>query len=638
MATRILNEQLCSSVKNYAFFCTVMRALEAAPAFLDGGPGVIVLVAPDGTDLRDYSVAAAAILYDNRSREECRNAGYTCIRTNGNPAKATWELDKDCLTKSRAIFFSDTKTLPASVLLAADAVFHLEAVGAADLQAACRMVLKLKVGVRQARELLKYPIDNVVIALRADRPASETLRRLRSLPEEPVEAEHHKPKPIVYKHPGLEELHGYGIAKTWGLQLAADLEEWRQGRLCWSEVHSGLLLSGPPGVGKTIYARALAETCSVNFIPVSLAQWQAKGHLGDTLKAMRADFKKAKDGTPSIIFIDEIDSVGDRSTFSSDHASYSIQVVNGLLESIDGSTGREGVVVIGATNHPDKIDPALVRPGRLDRHVKIEMPDEEDRIAILRQLLGTDVSPGLDLTVLGPLTEAMAGADLAQLVRTAKGVARRQGRNIQINDLVSQLPELVPVVGQYRRSIAIHEAGHAIVGVKLAFGDFLGVGISNQINPRLHMQNTGGAGFRRDPYSFRDRQVFRNEICVYLAGIAAEQLIMGSHGDGAGAGPGSDLERATEAAVQMETRFGMGQRLTRTGRGTIWDQLGNQSAPGLMEAVDQILAEELTRAKNMLLEEMTLFDVLAREIEANGFVSPERLDELGHAARQTGLG
>jgi cell division protease FtsH len=635
MATRILNEQVCSSLKNYAFHCSLMRALEEVPAFLDGGPGVIVLVAPDGTDLNDYSAAAAAILYDNRSREECRNAGYTCIRTNGNPTKAMWELDKDCLTKSRAIFFSDTKTLPASVMLAADMTLDLEPVNAADLQAACRMVLKLKVGVRQARELIKYPIDKLVIALRPNRPASEALRRLRSLPDTPDD---HKPEPIVYQHPRLEELHGYGIAKTWGMQLAADLEEWRQGRLSWSEVHSGLLLSGPPGVGKTIYARALAQTCSVNFVPASLAQWQAKGHLGDLLKAMRADFKKAKDDTPSIIFIDEIDSVGDRSTFGPDHASYSIQVVNGLLESIDGSAGREGVVVIGATNHPDKIDPALVRPGRLDRHVKIEMPDEEDRVAILRQLLGTDASPGLDLTVLGPLTEAMAGADLAQLVRTAKGIARRQGREVQINDLTSQLPELVPVVGEYRRSIAIHEAGHTIVGVNLAFGVFLGVGISNQINPRFYMQNTGGAGFRRDPFSYRNRQAYRDEICVYLAGIAAEQLMMGSHGDGAGAGPGCDLERATEAAVHMETKFGMGQRLTRTGRGTIWDQLGNQSASGLMEAVDEILAEELTRAKSMLLEEMKLFTVLAGEIEATGFVSPERLNELGHASRQTGFG
>jgi ATP-dependent Zn protease len=274
----------------------------------------------------------------------------------------------------------------------------------------------------------------------------------------------------------------------------------------------------------------------------------------------------------------------------------------------------------------------------LDRHVKIEMPDAEDRVAILRQLLGSDASPGLDLTVLGPLTEAMAGADLAQLVRTAKGIARRQDREVQINDLTSQLPELVPVVGEYRRSIAIHEAGHTIVGVKLAFGVFLGVGISNQINPRFHTQNTGGAGFRRAPFSFRDRQAYRDDICVYLAGIAAEQLMMGSHGDGAGAGPGSDLERATEAAVHMETKFGMGQRLTRTGRGTIWNQLGHESAPGLMEAVDQILAEELARAKSMLLEEMTLFDVLAGEIEATGFVSPERLNELGHATRQAGLG
>ncbi|MCK3776664.1 ATP-binding protein [Ensifer sesbaniae] len=146
-------------------------------------------------------------------------------------------------------------------------------------------------------------------------------------------------------------MYGYGGAKEWGLELAQDLIDWQRGRIDWSEVDTGIVLSGPPGVGKTQFAAALARQCSVPIIAASLARWQARGHLGDLLKAMRSDFDKAKESAPCILFCDELDSFGDRNSFSADNKDYSTQVVNGFLEHLDGLDGREGVVVIGATNN-----------------------------------------------------------------------------------------------------------------------------------------------------------------------------------------------------------------------------------------------------------------------------------------------
>ncbi|CAN7442739.1 ATP-binding protein [Pararhizobium sp. LjRoot235] len=137
-----------------------------------------------------------------------------------------------------------------------------------------------------------------------------------------------------------------------------------------------MLLSDPPGCGKTSFAAALARTCGVKLVLASAARWQAMGHLGDLLKAMRRAFDDATKNSTSILFIDEFDSFGDRQALSGDNASYSRQVVNGLLECMDGVRGREGVIVIGATNFPALIDEALLRPGRLERHCAIPLPEK----------------------------------------------------------------------------------------------------------------------------------------------------------------------------------------------------------------------------------------------------------------------
>ncbi len=623
------NPKINSSVKNYAFYRTFERALDNCPGFKIGGPGVVAAVVPPQSSAEDFKPCAIAFLYDGVEQDAWDHIGYACI---GAGAKQEWiknEFAERCGKRSRALLITETRNLPPHVAVAVDTFIDVEPITTDDLQEACSKVLKIRVSKKQASQLLTFPSDLLFAALRRNSTAADTIRQLGSISLPVGEV-----KPIKEQTLRLEELHGYGAAKDWGLQLAKDLDAWRSGRLKWSDVDRGLLLSGPPGVGKTIFAKALADTCGVNFVPTSVVQWQAKGHLGDLLKAMRADFASAVDKAPSILLLDELDSIGDRQTFTGEYASYSIQVVNALLEALDGSANRDGLVVLGATNFPEKIDAAIRRPGRLDRHVAIGLPSEADRVAMISQMLGEQEVP--DLQTLGPLTESMAGADLARMVRDAKKKARREQRSLSLADLTSLLPDLIKIDGRYRYVAAVHEVGHALVGKALDIGHFFSVNLASQINPRLELQSYGQAVFGIPRVIIRNAQRYRNEICFRLAGMAAEQLTFGFHTDGAGLGATSDLATATGLAVQMETQFGMGTGLHHLGGDTALGHINLAAAPWLVGKVDAVLREELIRATEMLSERRELVLTLAKELDLIGSIVSDRFDEICDEAEPSG--
>lgn len=194
----------------------------------------------------------------------------------------------------------------------------------------------------------------------------------------------------------VEELAGYGEARDWALDLKADLALWREGLLDWSEMSTKLLLSGPPGTGKTTFAKALCNTLQVPMLATSVAQWLEPGYLGDVLKLMASAFETAGKHRPAILFIDEMDGIGRRGDSSRPYSDYWDSVVNRALELLDGVGKSEGVIVVGATNHPDKIDPALRRSGRLERHAVIPLPDTEALTGILAYRLGSDVKAIID--------------------------------------------------------------------------------------------------------------------------------------------------------------------------------------------------------------------------------------------------
>ncbi|TAY27680.1 AAA family ATPase (plasmid) [Rhizobium leguminosarum] len=611
-----------SSVKKFAYYLAFDRSLERCPSFKLGGSGVVIMVTPPEQPANAYVSSAHALLYDSLGSQSPDAVGIGCANADDKPGRIRQEFLENCNGRERAILISETGDLPAEVVVASDFTIQLEDLTAEDIKAACQKVLMINLTKSQARKLLDYPRELMFAAMKRGRTFSNIIARLETATSIPID----RKTPLAETVRPLEELHGYGPAKEWGLQLAKDLKDWQRGDLGWSDIDRGLLLSGPPGVGKTIYARALAKTCGVNFVATSVVQWQAKGHLGDLLKAMRAEFKAAVDRAPSILFIDELDSIGDRQTFNGEHTSYSIQVVNGLLECLDGAGHRDGVVVIGATNFPDNIDAAIRRPGRLDRHVAIGLPNNRDRLAIISQLLGSAELP--DLESLGPSTEGMTGADLARVVRDAKKQARRGSRPLRMADLASQLPTPIRITGAYRRRIAVHEAGHTLVGRELVTGLFIGVTIVSQLIARPGYQTAGGARFDVPLLSIRNEQYFRDQICLLLGGIAAERLLFGGHSDGAGNGPTSDLAVATDLALQMETRTGLGSRLQNFGRGTSWEDFSPHSVPWLMEKIESILKTELARAIDILESKRELLIAVTNELDEKGVVSSDRVNTL----------
>ena len=205
---------------------------------------------------------------------------------------------------------------------------------------------------------------------------------------EPVElSEDRGGRPI----PRIETLAGYGQGRDWALQLLEELPAWRAGKLSWSEMCTKILLSGPPGTGKTLFARALCNTLQLPLLATSVARWLEPGYLGDVLKRMRRAFSEAEARTPAILFIDEFDGIGRRVDFSRDYAEYWNSIVNCALELLDGAKRTAGVIVVCATNNPSVIDPALLRSGRIERHIEIPRPDTEARMGILRHHLGNDL-------------------------------------------------------------------------------------------------------------------------------------------------------------------------------------------------------------------------------------------------------
>ncbi|MBC7284667.1 ATP-binding protein [Hoeflea sp.] len=191
----------------------------------------------------------------------------------------------------------------------------------------------------------------------------------------------------------VETLTGYGEAKGWALDLKEDLPLWREGAIGWDEMSTKMMLSGPPGTGKTTFARALCNTLQVPLIVTSVASWLEPGYLGDVLKRMSAVFEAARETAPCIVFIDEIDAIGSRGSGRGKRDDdYWSTLTTRLLELLDGALKSEGVIVVGATNLPDKIDAALLRSGRLEKHVMIPPPDVQALAGILAHHLGSDLA------------------------------------------------------------------------------------------------------------------------------------------------------------------------------------------------------------------------------------------------------
>lgn len=430
----------------------------------------------------------------------------------------------------------------------------------------------------------------------------------------------------------LDNLVGYGSAAIWGKLLASDLHLYCTGQLPWADIDRGILLSGPPGVGKTMFARALANTCNLPLYPHSLARWQSQGSLDDLLKAMRFAFEEASKNAPAILFLDEIDSFGNRANLSGHNANYGRQVINGLLEHLDGVSNREGVFVIAATNMPELIDPAITRAGRIEHHVSITLPEPVEREGILRFHLDRELG-GEDISDVAESLTGASGADIAKFVRQARHIARLEKRPLALSDLLRLKPATTPLQPDDIHRIAVHEAGHAVVAQVLS--DSLGmVPVSVMINREVQSGTArlGGVKMRNtEPKIVKLRENYEAEICSYLAGLAAEHVILGAHSDGGGGAIGSDLSKATDIAIRMEVSFGLGENLAFWGA---HEECGTDLLlrhPQLRAVVDKTLRSCFSKASEIIEERTSAVLLIVDQLEKNGEVDEKAiLKSLSH--------
>src|SRR5579863_1368945 len=390
----------------------------------------------------------------------------------------------------------------------------------------------------------------------------------------------------------------------------------------------GVLLVGPPGTGKTLLARAIAGEANVPFFTISGSDF-VEMFVGVGASRVRDMFEQAKKNSPCIVFIDEIDAVGrHRGAGLGGGNDEREQTLNQLLVEMDGFEANESVILIAATNRPDVLDPALLRPGRFDRHVVVPNPDLAGREKILRvHLRKVPLAPDVDPRVLARGTPGFSGADLANLVNEGALLAARRGKRVVMMTELEDAKDKV-MMGAERRSMAMsdeekkltafHEGGHAIVALNVVGSDPIH---KATIIPRGRALGMVMRLPERDQLSLT-RQKMLADICVAFGGRIAEELIFGY--DKVTTGAISDISQATRMARAMVTRFGMsdslgpiayaenqeevflGHSVSRT------QNVSEATAQKIDSEIHRIIEESYERARKILTERLADLNVLAR--------------------------
>jgi len=408
------------------------------------------------------------------------------------------------------------------------------------------------------------------------------------------------------------------------------------------KIPKGVLLVGPPGTGKTLLARAVAGEAGVPFISISGSSF-VEMFVGVGAARVRDLFATAESKAPCIIFIDEIDALGKvRGVSPMAGVDEREQTLTQLLTEMDGFDPKKGIIIIAATNRPEILDPALLRPGRFDRHIVVDRPDLQGREAILRvHTRNVKLAPDVDLKVIAARTPGMVGADLANIVNEACLLAARKGKEqVEMEDLEEAVDRIIAglerknryLSAEEKQRVAYHEAGHALVAASVPGADKVH---RISIIPR----GIGALGYTlqlptEDRYLLT-RSELLDRLAVLLGGRAAEELVFGEISTGAQ----NDLEKATEIARAMVMDYGMSERLgpqTFRRREHLFldipfrqrELLSEDTARAIDEEISRILREAHTRARKILEERREKLANIAKLLLEKEVLEGEELDRL----------
>ncbi len=408
------------------------------------------------------------------------------------------------------------------------------------------------------------------------------------------------------------------------------------------KIPRGVLLVGPPGTGKTLLARAVAGEAGVPFFSMSGSEF-VEVLVGVGASRVRDLFDQAKKAAPSIIFIDEIDAVGRQRGSSINTNDEREQTLNQLLVEMDGFDTRQAVVVIGATNRPDGLDIALLRPGRFDRRVTVDRPDWTGRLAILKiHAREVPIGPDVDLVAMARATVGMVGADLANLINEAALLAARRNLDYVTQKCLEEALDKI-LLGAERplvlsdedlNVIAYHEGGHALAGILSEYADPVS---KVTIVPRGQALGVTMSTPLDDRYNF-SKEYLLTQIVTALGGRASEQIAIGSITTGAE----NDLQRVTAIARQMVTRWGMSERVGTisfserqspflSGGGSDTGAPGDYSettAELIDDEVDRIVRTCYARTLELLSTHRTTLDRIAQELRRQETIDARQLKQI----------
>ena len=402
----------------------------------------------------------------------------------------------------------------------------------------------------------------------------------------------------------------------------------------------GILLVGPPGTGKTMLAKAVAGESNVPFFSISGSEF-VEMFVGMGASKVRELFNQAKEKAPCIVFIDEIDAIGQkRSGGAYGGNDEREQTLNQLLTEMDGFEGNNGVIILAATNRPESLDPALTRPGRFDRRVPVELPDLKGREAILRvHAKKVKLEPDVDFTAIARMASGASGAELANIVNEAALHAVRSGRKLVSQSDLEESIEVV-IAGYQRKNsiltdkekwvVAYHEIGHALVAAKQTN--------SAPVQKIIIIPRTSGAlGYTMQvdegDHYLMTKEELENKIATLTGGRAAEEVVFGSITTGAS----NDIEKATKIARAMLTQFGMSDEFDMVALETVTNQYlgGDSSLACSAKTQDEIdglvvklIKEQHKKARDILSENRKKLDELAKFLYGRETITGEEFMEI----------